>query len=314
MIQYRLKMSKVFFTADLNGAKKLFEASGLIGTIMPNDPVALKIHFGEPGNTAYLKPAQVKPVADRITELGGKPFFTDCNTLYRGRRSNTKEHLGVAVEHGFTKDLAGADAIIPEETDFETVEVNLKHFKKVFIGGTAARARSMIVLTHFKGHELTGFGGALKNVGMGLGTRQGKLKMHQDCLHCPEAKTCRKNQTIDACWIGSPALVQEKIVEYVYGAVKGKKVGYISYITSVSPACDCYDHADEPIVPDIGILASDDPVAIDQACADLVNQTAGRIAGKDKFRSLYPNVDWNIQLNYAEQIGLGQRKYQLISI
>lgn len=304
--------SSVFFSKDPTRAVKLFEAAGFDKLIAPGEEVALKIHFGEPGNTAYLKPDQVRSVTERIIKLGGKPFYTDCNTLYQGPRSNTKDHLTVAKDHGYTQENAGAPAVIPEENDCEQVEVNLKHFKKVTIGGPAARAKSMIVLTHFKGHDTTGFGGALKNVGMGLGTRQGKLKMHQDCTRCPEVKTCLKNKTIEACWVGTPALVQEKMAEYAYGAMRNKKVGYLNFLTSVTPNCDCYPHNDSPIVPDIGVLASLDPVAIDQASVDLVNQTTGRFNAPDKFRALYPEVDWEVQLKYAEEIGLGSRKYQLL--
>ena len=297
-------MSKVYFTSDLARSAELFEAAGFSRLIVPGEAVALKIHFGEPGNNAYLKPAQVRPVTEKIKSLGGKPFYTDCNTLYKGPRKTTKEHLQVAIDHGYPK------SVIPEEDDFETIKVNLKHFKKVFIGGVTCRTKTMLALTHFKGHEVTGFGGALKNLGMGLGTRQGKLKMHQDCANCAEAKSCKKNQTIEACWGGSSELVQEKIVEYAYGAVKGKKTGYVSYIVSVSPACDCYPFNDPPIVPDLGILASADPVAIDQACVNLVNKSAG----KDIFHELYPETDWTVQLKYAEEIGMGKREYELISL
>lgn len=294
--------AKVFFSRDPAKAVELFNLAGFDKLIAPGDAVALKIHFGEPGNTAYLKPARVNGIRDKVKALGGNPFYTDCNTLYRGPRGNTKDHLKVARDHGFDP------VIIPEDNDSVAIEVGLKHFKNVLIGGTAARSPALIALTHFKGHNLTGFGGALKNLGMGLGTRPGKLRMHQDCLHCPEAKTCKKNQTIEACWIGSPALVQEKIAEYAYGAVKGKKTGYINYLIDISPNCDCYPHNDPPIVPDIGVLASLDPVAIDQASIDLVNQAGG----KDIFRALYPNVDWEVQLKYAQEIGLGSRKYELV--
>jgi uncharacterized Fe-S center protein len=170
----------------------------------------------------------------------------------------------------------------------------------------------MLVLTHFKGHELTGFGGTLKNLGMGLASRRGKLFQHSDCENCKAQKGCKKFETLSACWVGGPTLAQEKIVEYAYGAVKDKKVGYINFICNVSEQCDCYAFNSEPIVPDIGILASFDPVAIDQASVDLVNQTAGRISGADKFRALYPEVDWEIQLRYAEEIGLGKREYNLM--
>lgn len=296
--------AKVFFTKSLNEAAKVFEAAGFNNLISDRDSVALKIHFGEPGNTAYLKPERVLPIAQKISALGGKPFFTDCNTLYKGRRSETKTHIEVAKEHGYSK------AVIPEEDDCEHVEVKLKHFRSVFLGGVAVRSKVLIALTHFKGHELTGFGGTLKNLGMGLATRRGKLKQHQDCVNCPELKTCRKNLTIEACWIGPSALVQEKIVEFAFGALKNKtdKAGFMNFICDVSPNCDCFAHNDPPIVPDIGILASLDPVALDQASTDLVIKAAG----KDIFREIYPDADWNVQLDYAEKLGLGSRRYELV--
>jgi uncharacterized Fe-S center protein len=301
-------MSSVYFTKDLTQAEKLFDAAGFGKIIRPGDPVALKIHFGEPGNTAYLKPERVQGILEKITALGGKPFFTDCNTLYRGPRDNAKAHLKVARDHGFDP------VIIPEENDEKSVEINQKHFNRVYLGSVALRASVLIVLTHFKGHEVTGFGGTLKNLGMGLASRRGKLKQHQDCENCSKIATCQKNQRIESCWLAPPALVQEKMVEYAFGAVKNKagKAGYINFITDVSPNCDCFSHNDPPIVPDLGVLASFDPVAIDQACVDLVNQSEGRILSRNKFRALYPNVDWEIQLQYAEEIGLGGRKYDLV--
>jgi hypothetical protein len=297
-------VTEVFFSKDPANAADLFETAGLGELITPGEEVALKIHFGEPGNNAYLKPQMVQGIRDKVKELGAKPFYTDANTLYKGPRDNTKEHLKVAKDHGFEP------VIISEESDQETVEVNSKHFKKVYIAGAAARAKTMIVLTHFKGHDTTGFGGALKNVGMGLGTRLGKLKMHQDCENCPELKTCKKNQTVESCYFGSPTIVQEKMVEYAFGVQKGKKVCYFNFIIDVSPNCDCYPHNDPPIVPDIGVLASLDPVAIDQASIDLVNQAAG----KDVFREIYPQADWAVQLKYAEEMGLGSKKYNLIEL
>jgi uncharacterized Fe-S center protein len=295
-------MAEVFYSKDTAQAAALFEAAGLTKIFTPGEAVALKIHFGEPGNTAYLKPPVVKPIFARIAQLGGQPFYTDCNTLYSGRRHTTKDHIEVAREHGFE------DVIIPEENDQIAVEVGLKHFKQVLLGGTAVRVNTIIALTHFKGHEVTGFGGTLKNLGMGFGSRQGKLKMHQDCKNCPEAKVCRKNKTLEACWFGSPGMVQEKIVEYAYGAVKDKRCGYVNFITDVSPNCDCYPHNDPPVIPDLGVLVSRDPVALDQASIDLVNQAAGR----DIFRDLHPGADWTIQLKYAAEIGLGSRKYELV--
>lgn len=296
----------VYFSKDLNRASCLFDSAGFSGLISPQDSVALKIHFGEPGNTAFLKPEEVKPICEKVKTCGGKPFYTDCNTLYDSPRKTTTEHLKVAKNHGYVLTNAGAEAIIPEETDWESVKVNQKHFKAVQISGEIRRADVIIALTHFKGHEVSGFGGALKNLGMGCGTRLGKLKMHQECRGCAQAPTCKKNINLEACWVGSPTLVQEKIVEYAYGAVKDKKCAFFNFIVRVSPNCDCYPHNDPPIVPDIGVLASLDPVAIDQASADLVNKNG------DLFKKLYPEVDWSVQLKHAEAVGLGSRKYQLV--
>jgi hypothetical protein len=307
-------LSKVYFTSDAAKAAELFDAAGFFKLIVPGEETALKIHFGEPGNTAYLKPHMVRGICEKIKALGGKPFYTDCNTLYKGPRDNTPDHLKVAADHGYTLESAGAEVFIPEEDDKIEVSADLRHFKKLFLTGLLGRVKTIIALTHFKGHDVTGFGGALKNLGMGFGTRQGKLKMHSDCEHCPEVKTCKKNLTIESCWFGSSAIVQEKIAEYAYGAVKDKKAGYFNFLTDVSPNCDCYDHNDPPIVPDIGVLASLDAVAIDQASVDLVNQTEGRIKSRNKFRALYSNVDWSIQLKHAEKIGLGSRKYELVEI
>jgi uncharacterized Fe-S center protein len=302
-------MSKVYFIRRPEEAGKIFNLAGIGKIILPDDFVALKIHFGEPGNTAFLKPNEVQPIFEKVKACQGKPFYTDCNTLYRGPRKETKTHLQLAKDHGYT------NVIIPEEDDVFIKEVNLKHFKKLYLGGTALKKASVIIaLSHFKGHELTGFGGTLKNLGMGFGSRLGKLKMHQDCRNCDQVKTCRRNQTIETCWVGSPTVVQEKIAEYAYGAVQGKICAYFNFIIRVSPNCDCYGHNDEPIVPDIGILASFDPVAIDQASVDLVNQTRGRIKSGNKFRAIYSNVDWAVQLKHAEEIGLGSRKYELIHI
>lgn len=301
-------MSQVFFTKSPSAAAELFDRAGLGAVIAPGDSVALKIHFGEPGNKAFIKPERVKTVVTRIKELGGHPFFTDANTLYRGRRNDNESHLETAREHGYTLERTGAEVMIADETGNyrgRELSVNFKHFKKLYVAPKVFRAKALIVLTHFKGHEATGFGGALKNVGMGLGSKLGKLKMHQDCPNCPELKTCRKNQTIEACWFGSPESVQERMVEYSAGILENfkGKTAYLNFVTDVSENCDCYPHNSAPIVPDVGILASFDPVAIDQASVDFVTR---------ELRAVYPNLDWTRQLSYAESLGLGSREYELV--
>ncbi len=366
-------MSEVYFT-DLRASSKenlldklskLCARVGLKDIIKKNDLVALKIHFGEKGNLAYIRPQFVRLIVDKVKEAGGKPFLTDANTLYVGSRSNAVDHLETAVMNGFDFAVVNAPLIIADGLtgkDYINVPIEGKHFKEVKIGSAAIHANAFISITHFKGHELTGFGGALKNIGMGLGSRSGKQMMHSDvlprvkkeekCLACgmcaewcpAGAITVDEHAVIDdkVCWgcgectvtcpegaIGinwksQPDVVQEKIVEYAMGVLKNKKnkAVHISFVMNVSPDCDCWAFNDAPLVRDIGILASRDPVAIDQACIDLVNSEKalpGTRLGEnldvvDKFGALHKNIDWSVQLAYGEKMGLGSRKYDLIKV
>lgn len=365
--------SKVYFTdmraghskSLLDKVEKLFDRAGLSELIQPKDLVAVKLHFGERGNTGYIRPQFLRRIVNRVKGLGGKPFLTDANTLYVGSRSNAVNHLQTAVENGFAYAVVDAPLIIADGLtgkDYINVEINRKHFKEVKIGAAAYHADALIAVTHFKGHEMTGFGGVLKNVGMGLGSRSGKQMMHSDilpsvnpdkckgcekcsqwcpaeaigvrdnvsvidenkCIGCGECTVTCPVHAIDVNWKTEPDLIQEKIVEYVEGVLKNKngKYGFITFVNNVSPDCDCYGWSDAPLVKDIGILASRDPVALDQACVDLINREKvlpnNRLEGKgdvqDKFRALYPGIDWNRQLAYAEEIGLGARDYELVEI
>lgn len=312
-------MSKVYFITNPNLVDQLFDAAEIKKLIEPKDFVALKIHFGERGNTAFLKPERSKPIVKKVKESGGRPFWTDANTLYAGSRGDTLAHLQVAFDHGYTFGKTGAQVLIADGlhgNNTEKIQVNYKNLKELNVAALVFEAQVLLAVTHFKGHELTGFGGTLKNIGMGLGSKAGKLDMHSDCDHCKVRIACQKKKTLEACWVGSSELVQEKIVEYTAGILERfkNKAAFINFITDVSPNCDCYDHNDPPIVPDLGILASFDPVAIDQASVDLVNKSEGRIAGPDKFRTIFPDVNWEIQLNYAEQLGLGSRRHELIKL
>lgn len=312
-------MSKVYFINNPNAVDKLFDAAEIKKIIQSEDFVALKIHFGERGNTAYLKTERTKSLVKKVREGGGRPFWTDANTLYDGSRGNSLAHLQNAFDHGYTFGKTGAQVLIADGLNgkyIERISVNYKNLKELLVAGMVFEAQALLAVTHFKGHEVTGFGGALKNIGMGLGSKAGKLDMHSDCEHCQARLSCQKKKSLQACWIGSSELVQEKIIEYTAGILARfkNKYAFINFITDVSPNCDCYDHNDPAIVPDIGILASFDPVAIDQASVDLVNQTPGRIDGPDKFKAIYSDVNWEIQLNYAEELGLGTRQYELIQI
>ncbi len=362
---YIADMRAGFKKSLLDKVEMLFDQAGLSACIGKRDKVALKLHFGEKGNTGYIRPPYLRRIVNKVKKLGGKPFLTDCNTLYAGSRSNAVDHLQTAVENGFAYAVVDAPLIIADGLngkDFVTVEINRKHFKEVKIGSAAYHADALIAVTHFKGHEITGFGGVLKNLGMGLGSRSGKQMMHSDVLpsvnpdRCKGCDRCRQWCPVDAIglrdgvsvvdeskcigcgectvtcpahaiginWKTEPDAIQEKIAEYAEGALKNKKgkYGFITFVTNVSPECDCFGWSDAPLVRDIGILASLDPVALDQACIDLVNREkvlpnsrlADKGEAKDKFRTLYPDIDWSRQITYAEEIGLGARKYELVTI
>jgi hypothetical protein len=350
----------------MDKVRNLLDAVNLEDRIRDRALVAVKLHFGETGNTAYVQPVFVRQVVDKIKEAGGSPFLTDANTLYVGTRSDSVSHLRTAILNGFTYAVVDAPLIIADglRGGYEkAVKVDMKRFKKVYIGAEIVRADTIVSVAHFKGHELSGFGGTIKNVGMGSASRKGKLAQHStvspkvkgkkcvgcgDCVsHCAQeaislvkekAKIDQKkcvgcgecilicpNEAIQIQWNQQIPVFLENMVEYTAGVLKGKEdtATFLNFITQVSPACDCYPHNDAPIVPDIGIVASTDPVAIDQASADLVNNAEGLRSscltknfkpGKDKFRALYPKVDWEIQLEYAEAVGLGTRNYELIKI
>jgi len=353
----------------------LLDRADLKAKIREKDLVAIKLHFGEKGNTAFVRPIFLRRVVDRVKQFNGKPFLTDTNTLYTGTRSEAVSHLTTAFENGFTGSVVNAPILIADGlrgNNATRVRINKPIFKTVSIAREICMADALITVTHFKGHELSGFGGALKNLGMGCSSREGKLSQHSNispqvkgksckgcerclswcaqkaismqppqsgvetkqtialidpkkCVGCGECILTCPSGAIQIQWNESIPIFQKKMVEHAYGAVRKKKgkVLYLNFLTQISPACDCYGYSDAPIVNDIGMLSSEDPVAIDQASVDLVNSEAGNRSsrlkgawnpGENKFRAIYPEVDWNIQLTYAEEIGLGTREYELIKI
>lgn len=368
--------SSVYFTdfRTSNGVplpdklKKLIRRAGIADIDMDSKLVAIKMHFGELGNIAYLRPNYAKAVADVVKELGGKPFLTDCNTLYPGYRKNAIDHLYNAEVNGFNFMTTGCPVIIADglrgTDDIEVPVRNGEYCKTAFIGHAVMDADVFITLTHFKGHEATGFGGTLKNIGMGCGSRAGKMQQHMNgkphvneelcrcCRRC--AKECGSDaisydsgkahidqelckgcgRCIGACsfdaiendnWDANQML-DRRIAEYSMAVCDGRPCFHISLITDVSPNCDCHAENDAPILPDIGMLASFDPVALDQACADLClaaepirNSQLGDNLAKpdwhhhhDHFLDSNPNICWKETLEHAEKIGLGSRKYDLI--
>lgn len=367
-----MEKSKVYFTnlrADINNnllqkLEKLIKTAGIGNIDMKNKYVAIKIHFGEPGNLAYLRPNYAKVVADTIKALGGKPFLTDANTLYVGRRKNALDHLDSAYENGYNPFTTGCHIIIADGlkgTDETLVPINGEYVKEAKIGRAVMDADVFISLSHFKGHEATGFGGALKNIGMGCGSRAGKMEMHSSgkpfvstdtCISCGAcAKNCahsaisfpEKKAVIDhnrcvgcgrcigVCPVDAVNaavdeandILNKKIAEYTLAVIQDKPNFHINLVMDVSPFCDCHAENDLPIIPDIGMFASFDPVALDMACVDAANQQpviqGSYLSDKehihhDHFISTHPDTNWEVCLDHAVKLGIGSKEYELIEI
>ena len=346
--------------------EKLLDKAKFGDFIGKGNLVAVKIHFGEKGNLSYLRPRLVKVVLDKIKALGASPFLTDAGTLYVGSRSDAVTHIHTAIENGFSYASLGVPIVIADGltgTSTRSIKIEGKHFQSVEIGQEVLNADRIVCLTHFKLHELTGFGGSIKNMGMGLAGRAGKMSMHssvnpmisnkciacgtcieycptgalkldegdksiarinpETCIGCGQCIVSCPHGFINVRWNATTQSVQEKICEYCHGILNGaeKPAFFINVLKDITPDCDCYNHSDANIVPDLGIMASSDPVAIDQASVDMVNEARGiegtRLkealeSGTDKFKDIYPRIDGSIQLQYGEEIGLGSRKYRLI--
>lgn len=345
---------------------RLIGCCGVAHWVRSGDLVAIKIHFGEKGNHTFIRPVFVRTVVEEIKKVGGLPFLTDTSTLYPGQRKNAVAALTCAIENGFAYAVVGAPLIMGDGLRGHSavdVEVSGEMLSRVRIGADFHEADALIAVSHFKCHELTGFGGALKNLGMGCSSRDGKMQQHSTvapeissaectgcglclkacahdavvfcgtkakiepsrCVGCGRCVSVCPSKAVKIRWNEAAESTMKKMVEYAAGALHGKEHAslFLNFITQVSPACDCYGHADAPIVNDIGICASTDPVAIDQACADLVNAAVGNPntalasgwePGGDKFRGVHPAINWQVQLEHGEKIGLGSRHYTLIKV
>ena len=366
--------SNVFF-ADLRTShrenlldklSKLMQMCGITKFISPHDLVAVKLHFGEKGNHAFVRPIFIRRIVDELKNCGASPFLTDSSTLYPGERKEAVSALRCAIENGFAFAVVNAPLIMSDGLRGQTatdVKIAGELLNPVSIGSAIVEADAIIAVSHFKCHELTGFGGALKNLGMGCASRAGKLVQHstvapkvaeefctgcgiclkacvhdaiaiiegkaridgRNCAGCGRCITACSVKAVNIQWNEAAPLVMKKMCEFAMGALQGKegKSLFINFVTQVSPACDCYGYADAPVVNDIGICASTDPVAVDQACADLVNNAEGNRAsvlqsgwepGKDKFKGVHPDIDWEVQLDHAEKLGMGKRGYNLIRL
>ena len=354
---------KVYFTDFCTGTSetlpqklaRLIFAAGIDQIDFKDKYVAIKIHFGELGNMAHLRSGYARVLVDIIKDLGGKPFLTDCNTLYVGSRKNALDHIETAYLNGFTPYSTGAHVIIADGlkgTDEVAVPVDGgQYVKEALIGRAIMDADIVISLNHFKGHEEAGFGGALKNLGMGSGSRAGKKDMHDACRpvvdrdQCVACGACHNicahdapnlvdgamfvdwnkcygcGRCLDVCPVGAIAAsnhdaalyLNYKIAEYAKAVVDGRPNFHISLVRDVSPYCDCHSENDIPIVPDVGMFASFDPVALDLACAEAVNAQTNR-PDLDNLTGSFPHTSWRSQITHAKKIGLGEDCYELITI
>lgn len=376
-----MEKAKVYFTDFHTEAfgdglptklKKLMKKAGIADLDLEGKFVAIKMHFGELGNISYLRPNYARAVVDVVKELGGKPFLTDCNTMYPGSRKNALEHLECAWQNGFTPLTVGCPILIGDglkgTDDVEVPVEGGEYVDKAKIGRAIMDADIFISLTHFKGHEMTGFGGTIKNIGMGCGSRAGKKEQHasgkpqiaadacRGCRRCQKEcangglvfdEQTRKMRVDDARCVGcgrclgacnfdaiyftndnAQAALNCRMAEYTKAVVDGRPQFHISLIVDVSPNCDCHGENDVPILPNIGMFVSTDPLALDQACVDAClaaqpmpgSQLAKHLADPafhdhhDHFINSTPESEWRSCLDHAEKIGLGTREYELIEM
>lgn len=369
--------SKVYFTSFrtqpgvsyLTKLERMLKVAGIETIDFADKFTAIKIHFGQPGNMAYLRPNYANTIVNYLTKLGAKVYLTDSNTLYSGNRDNAVDHLWAASRNGYNLLQVAAPVIIADGvkgTDYRLMPVEggeeCTHAK---IGTAIADADIVISVSHFKGHEQAGFGGALKNLGMGAASVEGKMFLHcngkpvvsEDL--CRGCKMCERDCNHDAIHVGedrkahidyskclgcgqciaicahgacgapndaSSAIMNRRIAEYTKAILHGKPSFHIAFIMDVSPECDCWGSNDAAVVPNIGMACSFDPVALDQACAELV-MAAPKIEnsaygdkehhhehGEDVFKHLHPDTDWQSGLEHGEKIGLGTRSYEFVRL
>ncbi len=334
--------------------KRLLDESKILDFLKKGDRAALKLHFGEEGNTGYVKPQYVRLICESIRAKSALPFVADTNTLYRGKRMNSEDHIRLARGHGFTKEAVGAADILAiddkKKENIAGVKINAKFIKQAKVCRFFLDADALVDVSHFKGHIMTGFGGALKNIGMGCATREGKLAQHSDiapfvilenctgcgecvkacpakaivikdkksqidnakCIGCASCIAACKYNAIEVDWDAGGDTIQEKMAEYASAILKNKqeRAAFINFAIKITAECDCLAKDDPAIAPDIGIFASSDPVAVDKACYDSVIRACGR----DVLKEAHPKRDGIKQLRYAAWLGLGNLEYDLVGL
>lgn len=330
--------------------RRLLDAAGLDRIVGKRDRVAVKVHVGELHNDTHVSPELCALIVERVKALGGLPFLTETSTLYKGQRSNAVDHLRHAFAHGFTYQKVGAPFIMADGlTGNSEIEVPIpgRLFRTVKIAREAVLAEALIAVSHATGHIASGLGACIKNLGMGLASRMGKLRQHssvsptinqaactfceqcikwcpaeaiveqegkafihkEKCIGCGQCFTVCRFDAVGHNWGVASKDLQQRMAEHALGAVIAKRehVYFFNYLTDMTADCDCTSTKQERILPDVGILACRDPVALDQATLDVTREKCGR----DLSQTSYPKIDPAVQLAHGERIGLGSRKYKL---
>ncbi len=351
-----LNVSKVFlkrgtYQQFLKSPQQILEAlkaSHLDDILAKDQFLGLKIHFGEKQNKSYINPSFLVPLVKFLREKKTKPFLFETNTLYRGKRMNSLDHINLARSHGFGKlnlPIIIGDGL--KGNDSLEVSINQKNFKQVYLASSLKDIDALLVLSHFTGHMLTGFGAAIKNLGMGCASRKGKLAQHCDlspeiksdkcslcgicakncpaqaieekkkfsilpdkCIGCAQCLSVCPYGAIDVVWSEEYKAIGEKMVEYALGVSQKVKAIYINFCLFLTQECDCMNKEEKGIVPDLGILFSRDPVSLDKASIDLLTKQAGR----DFLKQAHPKIDYLQHLQYANKLGLGSLDYELSEI
>ncbi len=331
----------------------LIDKSNILGFVSPGAGAVIKMHFGEEGNTGFVRPEYLRVICDCLLQKNAEPVLSDTNTLYRGRRTNSADHLSLAHEHGFTFGAVGANVFIPDDNhkdEFTDIDIGQALVKTARVARIFLTSEVLIGVAHFKGHIMTGFGGALKNIGMGCASRIGKLAQHcdvsplvktDDCIGCGKCvSVCPTNAitlenkkaviandkcigcatciavcpktAIDVNWNSGADTIQQKMIEYASSILKAKQgsSAFFNFATKITKECDCLAKDDPKISPDVGIFASHDPVSVDKAALDMVIDACGR----DIFKEEHPERNGMVQLEYAQKIGLGSLEYDLIKL
>ena len=341
--------------------RRLYKATNFGSLITSGDLIAVKVHFGEQDSTAFLQPQWLIPFIDILRKAGARPFLTDTNTLYVGQRGEAASHSLLAAMHGFDPLRLGAPVLIADGLKSHN-QISVpgigQHFEHCYLAGDLLDADGMVTITHFTGHELTGFAGTIKNLAMGCASRQGKMHQHcglgprvhaskcigcgrcvevcapgalaldesgsinldrQACIGCANCILACKHDCLHINWDLDIRNFLERMVEYAGAFLNAFTwpLLHLSFLLQVTPKCDCKPYSDAPVCPDIGVLASYDPVALDQAGLDLVNTAVHKenldlkASRNDLFDDLHPRTNGRAILELAEKMGLGHREYAL---